>query len=385
MKLGLTLSGGGARGAYEAGVVRALAEENVKLHAVSGASIGALNGALVAASPTLSEAADRLEHLWKELGEIELLKEMIDIKLIAAAGARLIIPSPIRFVAGYLYQLLVGKNELFAEFDNNGLLTNKPLRDILNTWISDDALEAGIPLHVSVYEKYSTPQALLAAISSVSGYGDTPHSRYRCLQDMPRHLRRKALLASAALPFVFASQQINGRQWIDGGLGDNLGETGNTPTTPLIEAGCNVIIVTLLQNGSFWNRSAGHDAHAAAGGHGRNRPGACGHGGRDAELHGVVCCCRLKIRTAHGKAVQPGADKARYREGGVDILGQHAVNDPGQWKGVNLRDRNRQGADDAHGVAYGLGYGQCRHQKNLELAALGQSSPSLFGGLCARL
>ena len=188
MKLGLTLSGGGARGAYEAGVVRALAEENVKLHAVSGASIGALNGALVAASPTLSEAADRLEHLWKELGEIELLKEMIDIKLIAAAGARLIIPSPIRFVAGYLYQLLVGKNELFAEFDNNGLLTNKPLRDILNTWISDDALEAGIPLHVSVYEKYSTPQALLAAISSVSGYGDTPHSRYRCLQDMPRHL-----------------------------------------------------------------------------------------------------------------------------------------------------------------------------------------------------
>lgn len=259
MKLGLTLSGGGARGAYEAGVVRALAEENVKLHAVSGASIGALNGALVAASPTLSEAADRLEHLWKELGEIELLKEMIDIKLIAAAGARLIIPSPIRFVAGYLYQLLVGKNELFAEFDNNGLLTNKPLRDILNTWISDDALEAGIPLHVSVYEKYSTPQALLAAISSVSGYGDTPHSRYRCLQDMPRHLRRKALLASAALPFVFASQQINGSEWIDGGLGDNLGETGNTPTTPLIEAGCNVIIVTLLQNGSFWNRTRSPD------------------------------------------------------------------------------------------------------------------------------
>ena len=254
LKLGLTLSGGGARGAYEAGVVRALAEENVKLHAISGASIGALNGALVAASPTLSEAADRLEHLWKELGEIDLLGKMIDVNLIGAIGARLTLPPELR----YLFRLLMD-DDLFAEFDDNGLFTNKPLRDILNTWISDDALEAGIPLHVSVYEKYTDTHALLAAISSVSGAGDTPHSRYLCLQDMSRPLRRKALLASAALPFVLASQQINGSEWIDGGLGDNLGETGNTPTEPLIEAGCNVIIVTLLKNGSFWNRTRSPD------------------------------------------------------------------------------------------------------------------------------
>lgn len=255
LKLGLTLSGGGARGAYEAGVVRALAEENVKLHAISGASIGALNGALVAASPTLSEAADRLEHLWKELGEIGLLGKMIDVNLIGAIGARLTLPPELR----YLFRLLVQDDDLFAEFNNDGLFTNKPLRDILDDWISDDALEAGIPLHVSVYEKYTDTHALLAAFSSVSGAGDTPPSHFLCIQDMSRHLRRKALLASAALPFLFASQQINGRQWIDGGLGDNLGETGNTPTTPLIEAGCNVIIVTLLQNGSFWNRTRSPD------------------------------------------------------------------------------------------------------------------------------
>ena len=127
LKLGLTLSGGGARGAYEAGVVRALAEENVKLHAISGASIGALNGALVAASPTLSEAADRLEHLWKELGEIGLLRKMINVNRIVAIGARLILPPALL----YLYRLLVQDDDLFAEFDNNGLLTNKPLRDIL--------------------------------------------------------------------------------------------------------------------------------------------------------------------------------------------------------------------------------------------------------------
>lgn len=47
-KIGLVLSGGGAKGAYQVGVVRALAEMNIKIGAISGASIGALNGAIIA-------------------------------------------------------------------------------------------------------------------------------------------------------------------------------------------------------------------------------------------------------------------------------------------------------------------------------------------------
>ncbi len=73
MKTGLVLSGGGAVGAYQAGVVKALAECGAQISMVSGASIGALNGAIIAASPDLSEAAARLEALWEHLGNNQVL------------------------------------------------------------------------------------------------------------------------------------------------------------------------------------------------------------------------------------------------------------------------------------------------------------------------
>ncbi|MBQ5709191.1 MAG: patatin-like phospholipase family protein, partial [Anaerotignum sp.] len=45
----IALEGGGAKGAYEAGVWKALDEVGVKYDAVAGTSVGALNGAMMAA------------------------------------------------------------------------------------------------------------------------------------------------------------------------------------------------------------------------------------------------------------------------------------------------------------------------------------------------
>ena len=44
---GLVLDGGGARGAYQIGAWKALTEAGVKVNAVAGTSVGALNGALI--------------------------------------------------------------------------------------------------------------------------------------------------------------------------------------------------------------------------------------------------------------------------------------------------------------------------------------------------
>jgi len=44
----LVLSGGGARGAYQIGVWKALRELNIDIVAVYGTSVGAINGALIA-------------------------------------------------------------------------------------------------------------------------------------------------------------------------------------------------------------------------------------------------------------------------------------------------------------------------------------------------
>lgn len=48
MKRALVLSGGGSKGAYEAGFLLAAKELNQHFDIVTGTSIGALNGALVA-------------------------------------------------------------------------------------------------------------------------------------------------------------------------------------------------------------------------------------------------------------------------------------------------------------------------------------------------
>ena len=51
----LVLSGGGARGMAHIGVIRALEERNIKVHAIVGTSVGALVGALYASGKTPNE------------------------------------------------------------------------------------------------------------------------------------------------------------------------------------------------------------------------------------------------------------------------------------------------------------------------------------------
>jgi NTE family protein len=57
------LGGGGLLGAHEVGMLRALSEAGIRPDVVVGTSIGAVNGAFVAADP--DQAAERLTDLWR--------------------------------------------------------------------------------------------------------------------------------------------------------------------------------------------------------------------------------------------------------------------------------------------------------------------------------
>ena len=46
-KIGLMLSGGAARGAFQAGVVSAFARAGLRFHAIVGTSVGAINGGAI--------------------------------------------------------------------------------------------------------------------------------------------------------------------------------------------------------------------------------------------------------------------------------------------------------------------------------------------------
>ena len=59
---GLVLDGGGARGAYQIGAWKALREAGVKIKAVAGTSVGALNGALICMGDL-----EKAETIWREM------------------------------------------------------------------------------------------------------------------------------------------------------------------------------------------------------------------------------------------------------------------------------------------------------------------------------
>ena len=62
VKYGIVLEGGGARGAYQIGAWKALKEAGIAIGGISGASVGALNGALMC-----MDDLDRACHIWENL------------------------------------------------------------------------------------------------------------------------------------------------------------------------------------------------------------------------------------------------------------------------------------------------------------------------------
>ena len=66
---GLALGGGGSRGSYEIGVLKALKEMNIEIGAITGTSIGAINGASY-----LMDDMDLMEEFWKSLNRDSLIK-----------------------------------------------------------------------------------------------------------------------------------------------------------------------------------------------------------------------------------------------------------------------------------------------------------------------
>ncbi|MEH6387769.1 MAG: patatin-like phospholipase family protein [Pseudomonas profundi] len=258
-KLGLVLSGGGAKGAYQAGVVRYLAEQNIQPDAVSGASIGSLNGAIVASAGNVHKAAETLERVWHEVAENSPLKMdalgflsfILRIALAAFGGApgRVAAVSAHRFsrVLPEKYQKYMGDPVFFD---------NSPSIDILNRYARLDAKDAGLPFWVSVYESDGAWNDLLGFVNTSLGLSESKDSGFMCVNPLSEDEKRKVLLASSAIPLAYEAQTIGGKKYYDGGLGGAKAVQGNTPITPLIEnEKCSHIIVTHLQDGSFWDRN----------------------------------------------------------------------------------------------------------------------------------
>lgn len=161
----LVLGGGGILGASEVGMLRALLEAGVVPELVVGTSVGAINGALVAADPTRA-AVDRLTHLWTEATRAGVFTESWWRR--AARVARL----------------------------GTHLHSGDALRDLLAEHLPDCGIEE-LPVHF---------ECVAARIETASAHWFDSGS----LVD--------AVLASCAVPGLLPAVTIDGGHYLDGGL-----------------------------------------------------------------------------------------------------------------------------------------------------------------------
>ena len=261
-RIGLVLSGGGAKGAYQVGVLKALLEAGTRVDAVAGASIGALNAGILASAPSLQVGVARMEELWLALASCSPLQHNLPayFRLLLACGMTLT-------MGAFISQAKAAWGSIgmplpaFLDVGDDGLLSSAPLNEMMSRYFNPEAISTGIPLYVSVYQSRSGLRDLAAVVAAELGLRDTAPSKFLHVQSLPKAQQKEALLASAALPLLFKPGQLNGAQFADGGMGGWQTSQGNTPVGALLQAGINTVIVTHLSDGSLWSRHDFPDAN----------------------------------------------------------------------------------------------------------------------------
>jgi NTE family protein len=251
-RVGLVLSGGGARGAYHVGVIQYLAEKGISIDVISGASIGALNGAVIAAARDLKIAHTHLQTIWKSLGDKSLIKVNTT--------------ETINYI-GQIARLIAGTSDIFSTVahlktlfsQNIGLVDESPIDELLDRYLDLKKLQDGLPLYVSVYPSKGSLTDFLTAIPALLNLTDTKHSEFLYIKSLDQTQQRLAILASAAIPLLFKARMIEINEtdyfYSDGGEGGMRTVQGNTPITPLLELEkCTLVIVNHLCDGSLWDR-----------------------------------------------------------------------------------------------------------------------------------
>jgi NTE family protein len=184
-KQAFVLSGGASLGAIQVGMLKALYEREIKPDLIIGASVGALNGAFVASRPQTVDSADELAEVWKDIGRWQVFP-----------------PNPLTGFLGF-----------FGLRDH--LVPDGSLRRIIREQVDFDLLEqAAIPFHVIATDALSGRELRLS-----SGPAE------------------EAVMASAAIPGIFAPIRRDGRDLIDGGI------SNNTPISHAIELGAETIYI----------------------------------------------------------------------------------------------------------------------------------------------
>jgi NTE family protein len=208
--LAIVLSGGGARAAYQVGLLRRLARElpDLRFPIVTGVSAGAINAAFFAAHPApLGKSAEALTQIWRRLTVEDIFR--VDL------------PSLARHLVRWATQLVSGGGSPAAA-DVRGLVDSQPLRATLErSAASVDGeiigigrnLERGRLRAVAITAlNYSTGQT----VTWIQGEGKTWSEGAR--RSVHARLSIEHVMASAALPLFFPAVRLGESWYGDGGI-----------------------------------------------------------------------------------------------------------------------------------------------------------------------
>ncbi|MBE6835016.1 MAG: patatin-like phospholipase family protein [Ruminococcaceae bacterium] len=193
---GLILAGGGAKGAYQMGAWKAMREMGIKIEAIAGVSIGAINGALIAQGDY-----DRALDLWNNVevaDGINLPGELKD-------------PSNL-FSKSNMVQIV-------KEVIKNGGVDATPAKELIAKYIDEDKVrQSSLPLGLVTYN--------LSGMKPVEIFID----------EMENGKLIDYLMASARFPGL-ANQGPDDQSYFDGGVYDNA------PISVLRDRGINRLII----------------------------------------------------------------------------------------------------------------------------------------------
>ncbi len=235
-RIGLILTGGGARAAYQIGVLKAIAESMPRrahspFQIICGTSAGALNAAALAANAqNFRKGVQYLDNTWKGFHADHIYRtDVIGV-----------FNNSILWLVGMLFSA-IGINKL----NQVSLLDNSPLVELLEDMVPYEKIQENIDA------------GLLHALSvTTSGYGSgqsvTFYQGVKQLEPWrrtgrigtPAQIEIKHLLASAALPFIFPARLIHREYFGDGSMRQIA------PISPALHLGATrVLIIGVTVNG----------------------------------------------------------------------------------------------------------------------------------------
>jgi NTE family protein len=226
-KIGLILSGGGARAAYQVGVLKAIhkilpKDANNPYDIIAGTSAGAINGVALASYAENHRIGIRhLERIWTSFSPDLIYRT--DFKGVITTLARLIRTA------------FIGRK---YKHDQVSLLDNSPLRKLLSRVIQFDNIQKAIDngaLHAMCVNGSGLDSG--ESVSFFQGhYSIINWQRHRRIGYRSR-IGIDHLMASSAIPMIFPSVKINQEYYADGAVRQLA------PISPAIHLGAEKILV----------------------------------------------------------------------------------------------------------------------------------------------